>query len=187
MVEKRKNQIEEIIRENTGLVYVFTGNGKGKTSAAFWTAMRAALSGKKVAVVHWYKESRWRTNDQKIKDLLPNLTDFLMGQGFYKLRTDHASEDEHLQAAQSALAKALGLLPEVDVLVLDEIINAVSDGLLQESKVLDLLSNRGSTHIILTGQAASQALIDQADLVTEMRKVKHPFDKGQKAVAGLDF
>lgn len=174
-------------RENTGLVYVFTGEGKGKTSAALWTAMRAALAGKRVAVVHWYKEVRWRTNDQKIKDLLPNLSDFLMGQGFYKLRTDHASEDEHRASAQTALAKAKDLLSEVDVLVLDEIINAISDGLIEESEVLDLLAHRGPTHLILTGRGASDNLIDQADLVTEMRKIKHPFDRGQNAINGLDY
>ncbi len=177
----------EVTRENTGLIYIFTGEGKGKTSAALWTAMRAALSGKKVAIVHWYKEARWPTNDQKIKDLLPNLQDYLMGQGFYKLRTDHASEDEHHRAAKSALAKALDLLPEVDVLVLDEIINAVSDGLLDESEVLNMLAKRGPTHLILTGRGASDTLINQADLVTEMRQIKHPFDKGQKAINGLDY
>ena len=61
-----------------------------------WTAMRAALAGKKVAIVHWYKESRRPTNDQKIRDLFPNLSDFLMGQGFYNLPSDHASVDEPL-------------------------------------------------------------------------------------------
>lgn len=172
---------------NSGLIYVFTGDGKGKTSAALWTAMRSALAGKKVAIVHWYKEARWPTNDQKIKGLLPNLSDFLMGQGFYKLRTDHASESEHRQAAKAALAKARQLIRNVDVLVLDEVINAVSDGLLEESEVLDLLAARGQTHLILTGRGASADLIDKADLVTEMKKIKHPFDKGQKAVNGLDF
>ena len=177
----------EVTRENTGLIYIFTGEGKGKTSAALWTAMRAALSGKRVAVIHWYKEAHWPTNDQKIKDLLPNLQGFLMGQGFYKLRTDHASEDEHHQAAKAALTKAFELLLEVDVLVLDEIINAISDGLLKEAVVLDLLAKRGPVHLILTGRGASDTLIDQADLVTEMRQIKHPFDQGQKAINGLDF
>lgn len=170
-----------------GLVYVFTGEGKGKTSTAMWTAMRAALSGKDVAVVHWYKEEKWKTNDQKIKDLLPNLKDYLMGEGFYKLPTDHAEENEHRLAARAALVKAVELLNEVDVLVLDEVINAIGDGLLTEAEVLALLDSRGKTHIIMTGRGASDVLIERADLVTEMKKVKHPFDKGVVAVKGLDF
>lgn len=172
---------------NIGLVYIFTGEGKGKTSAAMWTAMRAALDGKKVAVIHWYKEERWKTNDQKIKGLLPNLSDYLMGQGFYKLPTDHAGEDEHKEAAGLALEKARELIKEVDVLVLDEVINAIGDGLVEESEVLELLIGRGETHVVLSGRGASKKLIEAADLVTQMRKAKHPFDEGKKAVKGLDF
>ncbi len=109
MLEKNPVSLE-VAPKNTGLVYIFTGDGKGKTSAAMWTAVRAALAGKKVAIVHWYKESRWPTNDQKIKDLFPNLEDFLMGQGFYNLPSDHASVDEHSLAAKAALVKATELL-----------------------------------------------------------------------------
>lgn len=187
MTEKNDRLTHEVSPENTGLVYVFTGDGKGKTSAALWTAMRAALAGKKVAIVHWYKESRWPTNDQKIRDLFPNLQDFLMGQGFYNLPSDHASVDEHSLAAKAALTRAIELLVEVDVLVLDEIINAIGDELLEESAVLALIQRRGTTHLVLTGRGVSDALIDQADLVTEMKQVKHPFDRGKKAINGLDF
>lgn len=170
-----------------GLVYVFTGDGKGKTSAGMWTAMRSALMGKKVGVVHWYKEAIWPTNDQKIAGVLPNLEIYMLGKGFFKLPTDHASEDEHKKAAEGALLKAEELLGEVDVLVLDEVINAIGDGLIEESRVLKLLKKRGETHVILTGRGASERLIEVADLVTEMKKVKHPFDKGKKAVKGLDY
>jgi cob(I)alamin adenosyltransferase len=170
-----------------GIVYIFTGEGKGKTSAGMWTAMRAALEGKKVAVIHWYKEARWPSNDQKIKNLLPNLEDHLMGSGFYKLPTDHAGEDEHRAAAQEALAKAREILDSVDVLVLDEIINTIGDGLLTEAEVLKLVADRGSTHLILTGRGATKKLIKTADLVTEMVKLKHPFDMGKPAIKGLDY
>lgn len=187
MKEKDKSVDQEVSPPNTGLVYVFTGDGKGKTSAALWTATRAALAGKKVAIVHWYKEARWPTNDQKIKDLLPTLQDFLMGRGFYQLPTDHASPNEHIRASQAALAKATQLLHTVDVLVLDEIINAITDGLLTEEEVFSLIDQRGSTHLILSGRGASDTLINRADLVTEMKKTKHPFDQGKKAVNGLDF
>ncbi len=169
------------------MVYIFTGEGKGKTSAGMWTAMRAALNEMRVAVIHWYKEERWKTNDQKIKDLLPNLKDYLMGEGFYKLPTDHAGEDEHGAAARAALRKAEKLIGKVDLLVLDEVINAIGDGLVEERELVELIEGRGETNIVLTGRGASEKLMEMADLVTEMKKIKHPFDKGKKAMRGLDF
>src|SRR3989344_8703888 len=95
---------------NSGLIYVFTGEGKGKTSAAFWTGVRAALRGMKVAAVQWYKEARWPTAEQEIGNKLKNFRVYLMGKGFYKLPTDHASSVEHKRAAQEALAKARELV-----------------------------------------------------------------------------
>lgn len=173
--------------KNRGMIYIFTGDGKGKTSAGMGTAVRAALGEMKVAIVHWYKEERWKTNDQKLKDLLPNLEVYLMGQGFYKLPTDHAGEDEHKAAAIAALEKAKELLEKVEVLVLDEILNTIGDGLLSEEEVLELVEMRGKVHLVLTGRGASEKIIEVADLVTEMKKIKHPFDKGKKAVKGLDY
>jgi cob(I)alamin adenosyltransferase len=175
------------MKEKEGVVYMFTGEGKGKTSTGMWTAVRAALSGKETAIVHWYKEEGWKTNDQKIGEVLPNLKQYLMGKGFYKLPTDHSAVGEHRIAAGAAFLKAKELVEKVQVLVLDEIICAVKDGLVEEDEVLGLIDNRGETHIILTGRGASELMIEKADLVTEMRKVKHPFDKGVFAVEGLDF
>lgn len=175
------------MKEKEGMVYVFTGEGKGKTSTGMWTAVRAALSGKETAIVHWYKEEGWKTNDQKIGNILPNLKQYLMGKGFYKLPTDHSSVHEHESAARAAFLKAVELVGEVQVLVLDEVLCAVGDGLVGEEELLALIDNRGKTHIVLTGRGASELVIESADLVTEMRKVKHPFDKGVFAVEGLDF
>lgn len=170
-----------------GMVYVFTGEGKGKTSAGFWTGVRAALSGKKVAVVQWYKESRWPTAEQEISKFIPNFAVYLMGKGFYQLPTDHASEEEHKVAAGEGLELAKKLISEVEVLILDEVINAVGDGLIEESELMKLIEERGEVHMVLTGRGASKGLIEKADLVTEMVKVKHPFDKGKMAVKGLDY
>jgi cob(I)alamin adenosyltransferase len=103
------------------------------------------------------------------------------------LPTDHSDESLHKSKAKAALLKAVELLSEVEVLVLDEVINAVTDNLIKEKKLLALLDKRGKTHVILTGRGASQLLIERADLVTEMKKVKHPFDGGVIAVEGLDF
>ena len=172
---------------NRGLVYVFTGNGKGKTSAAFWTGMRAVLSGMKVVVVQWYKEARWPTAEQEIGKTFKNFKVYLMGKGFYKLPTDHASSEEHKQAAEAALSKATSLLGKVDLLILDEVNNAVKDGLVNVTDLSGLISKRGKTHIIITGRNAHKKIINMADLVTEMKKVKHPFDQGKKAMKGLDY
>ncbi|MCH7952214.1 cob(I)yrinic acid a,c-diamide adenosyltransferase [Patescibacteria group bacterium] len=170
-----------------GLVYVFTGNGKGKTSAALGVGMRAALSGMKVAMVCWYKEARWPISELGLPKKLKNFNIFLSGKGFYKLPTDHATGEEHKEAAMEALKKARVLLGKVDVLILDEVNNAVSDRLVKVGDVVDLLRKRGETHIVLTGRHAPKTFVRMADLVTEMKKIKHPFDKGKKAIKGLDY
>lgn len=170
-----------------GLVYVFTGNGKGKTSAALGVGMRAALSGMKVAMVCWYKEARWPISELGLPKKLKNFNIFLSGKGFYKLPTDHATGEEHKEAAMEALKKARVLLGKVDVLILDEVNNAVKDGLIDLSALIDLISKRGRTHLIITGRYAHKKLVEVADLVTEMKKIKHPFDKGKKAIKGLDY
>ena len=194
-----------------GLIYIFTGDGKGKTSAALGVAMRAVGQGKRVAIVQWYKERRWkigehnlplmlkRTNGQtnkRTKKTIGRFEIYPMGQGFYKLPTDHAAPGEHRQAAQKALLlskKLLRLRPSSFVLrplfllVLDEALNAANDKLISQTSLIRLISQRGSTHIILTGRNAPKKLIALADLVTEMKNIKHPYDRGQKAVLGLDF
>lgn len=188
----------------TGLVYIFTGDGKGKTSAALGVAMRAVGQGKRVAMVQWYKEQRWnigehnlplmlkqtnRQTDKRTKKTIGSFEIYPMGQGFYKLPTDHVGEEEHRQAAQEALklAKKLLCLRPLFLLVLDEALNAVNDKLISQISLIRLINQRGPTHIILTGRAAPKKLIDLADLVTEMKNLKHPYEKGKKAILGLDF
>ena len=170
-----------------GLVYVFTGDGKGKTSAALGVAVRAAISGMKVAIVQWYKEKRWPIAEHQIGKFIKNIKIYPLGSGFYQLPTDHASPAEHRRAAEAALKMAEKLLGKVDGLVLDEVNNAVKDKLIDLNYLIKLIGKRGKTHLILTGRGASGRVLEGADLVTEMKKIKHPFDKGQKAVKGLDF
>ena len=170
-----------------GQVYVFTGNGKGKTSAALGVAVRAALSGMKVAIVQWYKEKRWPIAEHKIGKHFKNIKIYPLGTGFYKLPTDHASPSDHRRAAKAALNQAEKLRPKVDLLVLDEVNNAIIDKLLTQAAVTKLIRRRGPTHLILTGRGASPATIRLADLVSNIKKVKHPFDRGKKAIKGLDF
>ncbi len=182
------------------LVYIFTGEGKGKTSAALGMALRARCSGLQVAWVAWYKESTWDVSEYKM-DKLIGVDLFIEGKGFYfedraKVKktkvgavVDKATNADHRQAAKHALTKSASLIEsqKYDLIILDEICQAVGDGLLELKPVLDLIANRGSTHLVMTGRHCPQDLIDLADTVTEMGNLKHAYDKGIGAVKGLDF
>lgn len=193
--------------KNTGLVYVFTGDGKGKTSAAIGTATRSLLNGERVVWIAFYKQESWGLSEAKLKDKFANLEMMFVGKGFritkpeitkgkIKLATvgesskvvDTASEEEHKSSVRDGLATAKEKLEEHPfLLVLDEVLNAVAEGLFEEREILDFLQKRGATNLVLTGRGATKNVIDQADLVTECRKIKHPYDLGQLAVKGLDF
>lgn len=193
-----------------GQLYIFTGEGKGKTSAALGMLVRALVQGWRVGWISWYKEPSWGTSENHLADILTSkakkrLIYLPMGRGFFlqhgevdqekhkRVRANSAviiddnTPSEHVVAAQKALEKAKKLMPKVDILFLDEICNALSDKLLKERAVLSLLSHRKTTHIVATGRGASKNLQSAADLVSVIRKEKHPFDSGRLAVKGLDF
>jgi cob(I)alamin adenosyltransferase len=102
---------------------------------------------------------------------------------------DTASEAEHQAAAQEALAVAREKVSSgmYFLVVVDEVLNAISEGLLDEQLVLEMLAQRGNTHVVLTGRGVGDDMIAAADLVTECTKIKHPYDEGKLAVSGLDF
>lgn len=194
-----------------GLIYIFTGNGKGKTSAALGMLTRALAHGWRVGWISWYKEASWGISEHKLDTIftaetLKRLTFLPMGKGFYlqnpeqvkksglkmthakqAVIIDHTQPAEHREAAKQALRKATELIRKVNVLILDEVCNAVSDGLIREVDILALLEKRGATHLVLTGRNASPLLQKTADLVSTIEKIKHPFDAGKLAVKGLDF
>lgn len=165
-----------------GKIYVFTGGGKGKTTAALGVVVRALSQGMRVGWVSWYKE---RLGEEKI--LGDKVEMYAVGKGFYKLPGDKATEAEHRQAAKRGLKKAGKLIKKVDVLVLDEVSKAIKDGLVKVDEMLELINRRNKTHLVLTGRGVDKQIVEVADLVTEMKKIKHPFDKGEKAVRGLDY
>lgn len=186
-----------------GLVYIFTGDGKGKTSAALGTALRAVGHGKKVAMVQFYKERKWGIGEHDVRVILSDppaggeskdlFRIYPMGAGFYFPPKD---KDKHQKAAEKALkfaekqiaASRSGTRNDgLFLLVLDEALNALHDGLIRQISLIRLIGQRNTTHIILTGRNCPKELIDMADLVTEMKNIKHPFQKGQKAVIGLDY
>lgn len=182
------------------LVYMFTGEGKGKTSAALGMALRAVCNDMRVAWVAWYKESSWQVSEYKMKELL-GIDLYVGGKGFYffdqsKVKAtkvgvvvDKVSATAHQTAAQQTLAHAKTLLrtQQYDLLILDEVCQAVSEELVSQKAIVELIGMRGKTHLVLTGRHCPPKLITIADTVTEMKKVKHVYDQGVAAVKGLDF
>jgi cob(I)alamin adenosyltransferase len=173
-----------------GFIIVYTGDGKGKTTAAIGMAMRAIGRGWQVLMVQFMKGTWHYAELDTAKRLAPDFDIVPMGVGFYKILDDHHTEEEHHQAAAKALAFAREKMVsgKYDMLILDEVNNAMSTGLLAIADVMKLLDDKPSDFtVVLTGRGASQEIIDRADLVTEMREVKHPYQKGIFAQKGIDF
>lgn len=183
------------MKEKVGLVYVFEGNGKGKTSAALGVTLRMLLLEKKVEWVSWFKEESWKSAEMKLPKVFDkNLKMHWMGKGFYGGPADHDTLDGHKKAAIDALTLVGEILSKkeessesLDLLVLDEVLRAVESGFIDVEELLEVIEKRGETHLILTGQECPSELVEMADLITEMNKIKHPYDKGILAVSGLDF
>lgn len=180
------------MKKDEGLIYVFEGNGKGKTSAALGVACRMLCNDKKVVWISWLKDNSWKVSESKMEKVFgKNMKMYWMGKGFYGGPEDHYSPEEHREAARVGLELAKKVLrkekDKVDLLIMDEVIKAINEGLLKIEEVLEVLKMRKKTHIVLTGHDCPRGLSRMADLVTEMKKVKHPYDKGVLAVKGLDF
>ncbi len=173
-----------------GLVIVFTGNGKGKTSAALGVALRCCGHHMYVSLVHFIKTPAISGEERAAERLRPEFEIVSFGRGFVKHLGDNLPFSEHQKAAAEALAAARQRMNSGswDVVVLDEINNAVSLGLLEIGEVLDLLRSKpAALHVILTGRDAHSDIIALADMVTEMNDIKHPFENGTPAQRGIDY
>lgn len=177
-------------KERQGLVIVYTGDGKGKTTAALGTILRAIGYNWKVLVIQFIKGS-WTYGEMKgLKRLEPDVELKILGQGFVGIIDDKKPIEEHLAAAEGALKTALEDVQagKHDLIILDEINVALSLGLIEMPQVRELLAKKPKQmHLILTGRGAPPELIELADLVTEMREIKHPYQKGILAQKGVDF
>lgn len=179
-------------RKRKGLVIVFTGDGKGKTTAAIGMAVRAAGNRMRVRVIQFIK-GRWKTGEQEaLKALAPNLELVRTGRGFTleRLRDQRIPMDEHHAAARAgfALVRETVTSDAYDVVVLDEILGSVKAGLVSLEDLLELVANKPPRlHLVLTGRGAPDGLVQLADLVTEMRLIKHPFQQGILAQRGVEF
>lgn len=178
-----------------GLTIVYTGNGKGKTSAALGAAMRALGHGWKVLIIQFFKGD-WPVVYGELelaKELYPRFEVLQLGRGFVKIMGDKKPFEEHVEAAQAALnlTRERMLSGTYDLIILDEVIYALGylDFKLIELKdVLQLIKEKPpQMHLILTGRNAPAEILEAADLVTEMGEVKHPMKKGIPAQQGIDF
>ena len=176
-----------------GLILINTGPGKGKTTAALGTAFRAAGNGMRVLVLQFLKGS-WHYGELDSAQALSQVEGFAyvirqMGRGFVKIGGADA-DPEDLRMVQSAWEEAAAaiLSGDWDLIVLDEINYALSYGMLDPEVVLDVLQRKPEMlHVILTGRNAHPLLVDLADTVTEMREVKHAYQKGILAQRGIEF
>lgn len=170
-----------------GLIMVNTGGGKGKSTAAFGTALRAAGHGWNVAVVQFIK-GKWKTGEQKAAKLLgPRLKIYAYGEGFTWQTKDY---EKDVLLAEKAWQKALRCLQDKThrLVILDEINYCLAYNFIETDRVIDALRKKpDSKHVFLTGGGAPEELIRIADLVTEMKEIKHPYRKGILAQAGIDF
>ena len=170
-----------------GLVLVHTGNGKGKSSSAFGVIVRALGWGQRVGVVQFIK-GKWKTGERQFFDRFPNdVVWHTMGEGF---TWDTQDRERDIAAAHAAFTRANEMMAGggFDLVVLDEINIALRYDYLEVANVVAALDVRAArTSVILTGRDAKPALIEYADLVSEMVEVKHPFAAGIKAQRGIDF
>jgi cob(I)alamin adenosyltransferase len=175
--------------EPTGLIIIHTGSGKGKTTAALGLALRAAGYGYRTLMIQFIKGS-WRYGELEAADMLAPLLDIIpMGKGFIFPEKGGPSEEDK-KAVQEAwdFAKSKIASGSYEMIVLDEINYVLDYGLLPVEEVLEVLKNKPkSLHLVLTGRNARPEIIEQADLVTEMREIKHPYQKGIKAQKGIEF
>lgn len=171
----------------TGLVHIYYGDGKGKTTAAMGQAIRAAGSGLRVLVFQFLKDNT--SSERASLEQIDNLV-LLPGKRHVKFYNQMNSEEkaEYRHYNSKALDEIVKFCINFDVLVLDEAVCATSLGLLSERKLVDFLKHKPrGLEVILTGHTVSDELFEVADYVTQMTKVKHPYDQGRSAREGIEY
>ena len=191
-MQQRKNiQAERLKTRNNkkGLLIVFTGNGKGKTTASLGMALRTIGHGYKVAIIQFIKGG-WTTGEEKaLKNLSSNISWHSLGEGFTWETQDRIRDEKLVQEAWQ-LAKKYIKNESYKLVILDEINIATKLGYLTSEKIISFLKslNNRKNHVVLTGRGASESIINYADLVTEMKLIRHPFnEQGIKAQECVEF
>lgn len=167
------------------MIHIYTGDGKGKTTAALGLALRAAGRGKKVVIVQFMKGAD--TGELRSLSLLPGVTVLRNKKqyGFFN-RVGTETQSHIIEDNNSSLEEALGL--PCDLLILDEVFSAYSLGALDRTVIDGLaLEKNEKRELVLTGRNPPQHIIDAADYVSEIRKIKHPYDRGINAREGIEY
>jgi cob(I)alamin adenosyltransferase len=175
---------------NVGLLVVYTGKGKGKTTAALGIVLRSVGHGFKVGMIQFIKGEWYYGELSSSKRLEPEFEMIAAGKGFVGIIDDDHPIEDHQRAAQEAVALANERLSSglYDVMILDEINYAIKLNLISVQNVLDIIKKKPKkTTLVLTGNYAPAEIIAVADLVTEMKEIKHPYQLGFKAKKGIDY
>jgi cob(I)alamin adenosyltransferase len=173
-----------------GLTIVYTGKGKGKTTAALGIALRATGYKKKICMIQFIKGSWHYGEMESSKRLEPEFEMVAIGKGFVGIIDDKSPKEDHQEIAKEAIRISNEKIQsgKYDIVILDEINYAVNLNLISLDDVLDLIKSKPeNVDLVLTGNYAKEEVIEAADLVTEMKEIKHPFQKGIKAKKGIDF
>jgi len=181
-----ESDAEEVSHRAPSLVIINTGHGKGKSSSAFGVMGRGWARGWKVAVVQFVKGGKWKVGERKLAEHL-GIEWSTMGDGFTWESTDL---DETVAKGRHAweVSRAKLASGDYDLLILDELTYAVTYGWIDVADVVDGITGRApKTNVVITGRDAAPELIEIADTVTEMRKVKHAYDRGIKARKGIEY
>ncbi len=173
------------MKKNKGYVHLYTGNGKGKTTAAIGLALRAAGAGKKVFIAQFVKGMHYSE-----LDALKRFPEIEIRQYGLDCFIKNEPTQKDIDAARTGLAEVTKVIAEnsFDILILDEICIALYYHLFEEEEVVNLLKSRPKEmEIVLTGRYAPQSLYEIADLVTEMKEIKHYYNDGVEARKGIEF
>src|SRR3989304_723894 len=177
-------------KQTTGLVIVITGNGKGKTTSALGIALRAAGYNMKVCIICFIKGDMYSGEFDGVKRLSPDIDIHVTGKGFLGIINSPYSFEEHRANAQNGLMLAREKMESgvIDILILDEIHNAIDLGLVDLPQILELIYKKPQLmHLVLTGRGARQEVIEKEHKVTEMKEIKHAFTLGIEPQKGIDY
>ncbi|MFE7118967.1 cob(I)yrinic acid a,c-diamide adenosyltransferase [Streptomyces sp. NPDC057654] len=180
-------------RRNRPLVFVHTGTGKGKSTAAFGLALRAWNQGWPVGVFQFVKSAKWKVGEERALKVLGDTGEggsvawHKMGEGWSWVQRDMASSEEAAREGWEQVKRDLAA-ETYKLYVLDEFAYPMHWGWVDVNEVVSVLRDRpGTQHVVITGRNAPPELVDFADLVTDMTKVKHPMDTGQKGQRGIEW
>lgn len=169
-----------------GLIHLYCGDGKGKTTAAVGLAVRASGAGKRVIFTQFFKDGS--SSEVEALKTLPGIRTIHAQtvKGFYRSMTPE--QREQAREDYTALFRQVAAGKDADLLILDEIVSACNRGVVPETLVTDFLRSKPSgLEVVLTGRNPSPALMELADYITEMRKLRHPYDRGVVARRGIEF